>query len=853
MNMSYRWGYLCIFMVLITKSYAASNEEGVIKNSEIISARNQTQFITFNSASLFGRQNKAVNLDLFRTANYLAEGSQVVNVAVNQRSLGELTIRLKHLDDSHNAVLCIDPALLIQLDIQEYYLKQLPQRACLTIKEISSDAYYDFDTATQEIAIFIPQKFINEHPQGYIDPAQFDKGITSAFLGYNTNFNHTDIGNDQYLSLTSGLNIDGWYFRHAGNFQSNSHSGLGRYRSYQNVLNRDVLPLHARINIGQFNTYAMQQESIGIVGAQLATDLNMLPWSMRYYSPVIENIALTNALVRIFQNGQKIYERTVPAGPFKIKDLTSTSSGNLTLEVIENSGEKKTFVIPMQNSLNLLKPEQYQYNVALGKYKTVDKITENTLLQGSYNYGLNNYLTLLSGINLTENYQSMLLGTGLNTTIGGFSLIGNLSKASLYSNDYQGQRVSVDYHYNWNPYNFNLTLGGVLQSKNYLTLSNALALLNFDDLISDEQKNLNLTADLKNQLNINFNKSFTHHHLGSFSFGFLSNQYWTDKPDQYQFNLNYGNTWKLLSYTAGVSKTSYLESSTKSDLSVYFSLSLPLDYKKSNIFVNSNYQHNDFKDQKSNIFGANVSGTTGEHNNLNFGLGVAQSNYNGSESKTYNANISYLLPQTNLAATLYSNGHDIQYSISAQGAIVAHPYGITATNSLADTYTIVHVEQGGGASIENARGAKLDRWGNAIYPNVSAYNMNSIAINPDQLPPEITLDGNQIQVIPRLYSSTLATFKTSVQSNILLRIHNPFKEIQFPMGSRIETQSGKLIGIMGQSNQSLLSNNIHDLKEPLKVVWGDQVQQSCMIPPENFSGALNKKSNHLNIINVECH
>src|SRR5690606_39233651 len=125
----------------------------------------------------------------------------------------------------------------------------------------------------------------------------------------------------------------------------------------------------------------------------------------------------------------------VPAGPFKIKDLTSTSSGNLTLEVIENSGEKKTFVIPMQNSLNLLKPEQYQYSVALGNYKTVDKITKNTLLQGSYNYGLNNYLTLLSGINLTENYQSILLGTGLNTAIGGFSLIGNLSKASLYSND----------------------------------------------------------------------------------------------------------------------------------------------------------------------------------------------------------------------------------------------------------------------------------------------------------------------------------------------------------------------------------------------------------------------------------
>src|SRR5690606_41152915 len=136
---------------------------------------------------------------------------------------------------------------------------------------------------------------------------------------------------------------------------------------------------------------------------------------------------------------------------------------------------------------------------------------------------------------------------------------------------------------------------------------------------------------------------------------------------------------------------------------------------------------------------------------------------------------------------------------------------------------------------------------------VSAYNVNSIAINPDQLSPEITLDGNQTQVIPRLYSSTLATFKTNVQSNILLRIHNPSQEIQFPMGSRIETQSGKLIGIMGQSNQSLLSNDIRHVNEPLKVIWGNQVKQSCLIPLEDLPLILSSKVTQLSIVNVECH
>lgn len=852
MNNKYQWGCLYIFMALITKVYAASSEEALIQNLEKLSAKNQTQFMAFSSASLFGSKNKDVNLDLFSTANYIAEGNYIADVLVNGRLLGELNLLFKHLDDSNSAVLCVDPILLTKLDLQDDYLRQIQKKDCLTIKEISPDAYYDFDISTQQIAIFIPQKFVKERPKGYIDPARFDKGINSGFLGYNANFNHTETSDDQYLSLTGGLNINGWYYRHAGNFQSNSHSSLGNYRSYKNVLNRDILPIHSRISIGQFNTNALQQESLPIVGVQLASDLNMLPWSMRYYSPVIENVAYTNALVRIFQNGQKIYERTVPAGPFKITDLTSTSSGNLTLEVIENGGEKKIFIIPMQNSFNLLRPEQYNYSLALGNYKTIDKITESTILQGSYNYGLNNYLTLLGGVNLTENYQSMLLGTGLNTAIGGFNLIGNLSKASIFSNDYQGQRLSLDYVYNWNSYNFNVSLGSILQSRNYLTVSNALALLNYDDLIIDEQKNLRLTADLKNQFNVNFNKSFSNQRLGSFSFGFLTNQYWTDKANQYQFNLNYGNAWKLLNYSIGVSQTNYVDSSTKSDRSVYLSLSLPLDYKKSNIFVNSNYQHNTFQDQTNDSLGVNLSGTSGEHNNINFGVGISQYQSSDSNSTTYNANIGYLLPQTNLATTVYSNGSDTQYSLSAQGAIVAHPYGITATNSVADTYSIVHVENGAGATVENAWGVKLDRWGNAIYPSVSAYNLNSIAINPDRLPPEVTLDSNQTQVIPRLYSSTLATFKANIQSNILLRIHNTIDNSQFPMGSRIETQSGKLIGIMGQSNQSLLNNDIRNLKEFLKVVWGDQVTQSCIIPMKDFALIPNNKMTQLNIVNVEC-
>lgn len=850
MKIRYSRSFL-LLIFLASKSYAASESNISERNSDKILAQQNKSILTFSSSSLFGGKNQSVDLSIFRNANYVAEGTYIVDTTVNERSIGELKVLFKHLDANSTAVLCIDADILKRLDLQPHYLASLAKKDCLTIKDVNPDAYYDFDLSTQKIAIYIPQKFVVDRPAGYIDPVLFDSGINSAFIGYNANFNQSDQEDSKYLALTAGLNLKGWYFRHAGNFDSND-SGLGQYRSYQNVLYRDITAINARISAGQFNTSSLQAESLPIVGMQLASDLSMLPWSMRSYAPVIENVANTNALIRVFQNGQKIYERTVPAGPFRITDLTSFASGTMTLEITENGGEKKTYIIPVQNNMNLLKLGQKTFSIALGNYKTIEKLTDDTVLQASYNYGLNNYLTLLSGMNLTQDYQGGLLGAGLNTVLGGISIKANVSQATLRDQDYSGQKIALDYSYYLPAYKLNFYANAQTQTQHYLSVSNLLSYKNYTYLNTDELSNLSLTADLRNQVNFSLSKSFDNPKMGALSLGFLVSDYWNSDNNRYQYNLSYGNSWKRMSYSIGFSQTNYRENTFDKDRSIYFSVSLPLDVRKSNLNLNSNYQHNEQQGISSDNFGTYLSGTAGSNNNINFGLGATSNRYDSSTNNSYNANVNYLLPQVNLGATLYHSNQDTQYSLSAQGAIVAHRYGITTTNTAADTYTIIHVDHGGGASVENAWGIKLDRWGNAIYPNASAYSINTLSINPDQLPPEITLDGNQTRVIPRMYSSTLATFKANQQSNILMRIDSKNTQ-QFPMGSRIETSSGELIGLMGQSNQSLLIHDIRDLKEPLKVVWGDQVKQSCNIPLTEFSSVVKKKNSQLDIINVECH
>lgn len=122
----YHWGFLCILITLTPRTYAGSNNDSASTDLENISAKNQV--LAFSSASLFGHQNKDVDLGLFRTANYIAEGKYVSDITVNDRSIGELSVEFKHLDSSQSAVLCIDAALLAKLDLQESYLKKLNEK-----------------------------------------------------------------------------------------------------------------------------------------------------------------------------------------------------------------------------------------------------------------------------------------------------------------------------------------------------------------------------------------------------------------------------------------------------------------------------------------------------------------------------------------------------------------------------------------------------------------------------------------------------------------------------------------------------------------------------------------------------
>ncbi|TCM69081.1 outer membrane usher protein [Acinetobacter calcoaceticus] len=849
---------LNILVVMCAQSAFAANktvEEPILQAAAQVTPK----LYGFDARGLFGSSNKDINLSNFTSNDAIAAGIYSLNTTVNETSLGQLTLAFDHLDSSAGAVLCIDSALLEQLDLRKDVLSSLVDQKCLTIKDLSPDAYYDYDRASLSLNISLPLNITNNRPAGYIAPSRFDKGVTAAYLNYDFNMyqNNIDRKNDlnesqntqtNYLSLAGGINFAGFNFRHAGSFQSDESSGLGSYQSYLNAISTDIVPIQSRLMLGDFNTLTYNLDSAQIRGVQLASEGNMRPMSQRSYAPMIRGMANTNALVTIFQNGRKVYERTVPAGGFEINDLTAISNnGDLTVQVTENGGEKHSFIVPMQGSFNLLRVGQFNYSVAAGQYKLNHKTLDDIVTQASFEYGLNNYLSTYTGTNLSNPYKSYLFGIGSNTFLGGITADVEYSKAQLQGEDYAGQKYKLGYQYNIAALGTTFNLNTLYQSQDFMTLGNTMSMNNIDNLNHAEMDNFLRTFRLKQQFNLSLYQNLFEARYGSVFLSASQNKYWNNSKNFNQYDIGYSNYWNRLQYSVGFNQSNNFQNETVKDRRVYLSLSMPLDWKRSRVQLNSNIQHSrsSFNQTTANV---GFSGTYGENNQMNYGVSAINQTGDQPSSSTLSANLNYRLPQVNLGVVSSLNRDYQQYGISARGAVVAHPHGITATNEQSETFTIIHAKAAKGADVINAWGVKLDRFGNAIYPNLTAYDINSIGLDTKNLPIELHIDANQTQVIPRLFSSTLVEFKTRQTSNILLNVQLS-QNRKIPIGSIATDADGKALGMFGQSNQ-LFIEDAQGLKNNLLVTWGSTETSSCRIDAPTQSQA--QKAGVFQVIDVEC-
>ena len=806
---------------------AKSNSENTLGN---------IKEMDFNSDFVHGGN---IDLSKFRKGNPVAPGVYDVFIKVNGEVRGQNKIRFRQQKGGGNAVACLTREQLTFLGIKLLQEKNVSS-SCEPIQSWIDQAHSYYNSADFTLSLQVPQVNQTYVPRGYIDPARWQQGITAGFIDYNANLysqlqnknNNSDRATASF-AFNAGFNYAGWRLRKRFN------TGLGSNTHWQNLYGyaaHDVTALKSEVLLGDVNTSGELFDSVGLRGAVLRSDERMLPDSQNSYAPVITGIAESNAKVTVMQRGVSIYETVVPPGPFVLRDISGLGyGGDLQLVIKEANGRERIQIIPFSSPPLILQKGISHFSVSAGELKDENIRYRPRVVQGTYRYGAFSNWTLYGGVQLSEKYRAMGVGNAFNTALGGitFDVIHAdsqpLEKSRASGNSYQLQfmrYLSVS--------QTTLSLAAYrYSSAGYYTVSEANRDKNFSknsipDTDTDYRTRRRLSATLSQYITDRISLDFT----GSYY------TYWADRTASRQYLLRFNHNLGLFSYS--LSTTRSRTRSGNEDKQYIFSISMPLGQPtaSSQPLFSSLYgtvTHGKGGDTQVQTM---ASGSQGPQNELSYGIAASMSEDNASKrTSVLNGNMSYETPlgQYGATATVDSRNNN-QFSLSANGSLVAHHGGITAGPVVGEQpFAIIEAEGASGARVNNGYGARIDRWGYAIVPSLTPYRENNVSIGLHDLPDTVDVMENEKTVIPRQGAVVLVKMKTSIGVAMILTVKDPSGQF-LPIGVEMLSAEGDSQGIIGQGGQAYIRGWEYSTQPLFAQVAGSKLRCTPQSTPLPITG-----------------
>lgn len=367
----------------------------------------------FNPALLGidGPGKELTDLSAFEEGIGQMPGTYRVDVIVNKSSAGVHDVNfVMQKDTAGNTTLqpCFSVDSLREFGIRTDAFPNLAGHGdCANLAAIPQ-ASAEFAFERQQLRLSIPQAAVDSHARGYVAPERLDEGINALLLNYsfsgaNTEARRGDMtdSDSYYLSLRPGLNIGPWRIRNYStwNRNVNGDSADESWDSLYTYAQRNIIALKSQLTFGESTAPSELFDSVPFRGAQLASDDDMLPDSLRGYAPVVRGIARTNAQVIIKQNGYTIYQSYVSPGAFEITDMYPTgSSGDLDVTIKEADGSEQHQTVAFASLPILQREGRLKYSVTSGQYRPYESdIDKKMFTQATLIYGLPAGFTVYGG------------------------------------------------------------------------------------------------------------------------------------------------------------------------------------------------------------------------------------------------------------------------------------------------------------------------------------------------------------------------------------------------------------------------------------------------------------------------
>lgn len=752
----------------------------------------------------------------------------------------------------------LQPCLSIG-DLEKYgvRIKQFPKLAgsgeCTNLTAIPN-ARADFIFSSQKLALSIPQAALNMQARGYVSPALWDEGVNALMLNYNftgaKSYARHGVNKDsdsQYFNLRPGLNIGPWRLRNYTTWNRDS-SGNSGWDTVYTYIQRNIIPLRAQLTLGESNSPSDIFDSVPFRGAQLASDDEMLPDSLKSYAPIVRGIARTNAQVIIRQNGYVIYQNYVAPGAFTIRDMYPTGgSGDLDVIIKEADGSEQHLVVPFASVPILQREGRFKYSITSGQYRAYNSGIDRTpFTQATGILGIPYGMTIYGGTQQASKYQSLATGVGKNLgDLGAFSIDITQSWAKPKEQiKVSGQSWRARYSKNFVDTGTNFSIAGYRYStRNFYTLNEVLDSYNHvgNDWLDRRRNRAELTVSQ------NLWKD-----AGALTLSMVSEDYWNDNRQMRSVGVGYNNSWHGISYSISYNynrnstNVNYGEDKTDSrkvyekDQILAFNISVPLDRFMGNTWLN--YSLNSTRHgSTSNTVGLN--GSLLEGNNLNWNIQEGRTNHG--DGNVGNMAVDYQGTYGELTGGYARDKNAQRLNYGIQGGIILHENGLTLSQPLGETVVLVKAPGVKSTAVSNETGVKTDFRGYTVVPYISPYRRNTVTLDPESLDDNVDLDATSQTVVPTRGAVARASFIGRAGQRLLLKLTRA-NGLPVPFGATASTNNGEnsygsIVGDEGQVYLSGLQNN-----QKLYVSWGNKPESQCTVnlnlPNEDIGGVLKQNA-----------
>jgi outer membrane usher protein len=708
------------------------------------------------------------------------------------------------------------------------------------------EATSKFDFGRQRLDLLVPQASLSFNARNRVDPSLWDQGLPALLMKYSLtgSRHHSDQGGDTsnaFLSLRTGGNLGAWRLRNNSTFTYSNNSGrqeggdsagggrynressvqnsIRRWQSINTYLQRDIQRLGGQLTLGESSTPGTLFDSMQFRGMQLGSDDSMLPDSQRGFAPVVRGIANSSAQVTIRQNGYVIYQTFVAPGPFAVRDLYPTAgSGDLHVTVREESGSEHSFTQPFSSVPLMQREGRLRYEFTAGQYLSeVHHAREPGFAQGGLIYGLSNTSTVYGGMTGSSDYASAVAGAGQGLGIlGSVSVDVTQAHTRLKDNSrHQGQSWRMQYAKDVFQSGTTFTLAGYRYSTSgFYDFREVNEITPFQD--NNWRQNYNKRSRMQVQV------SQTLGDYGSVYVNTYQQDYWGQKGKERTFGAGYSVSFSGTSLGLSVNNSQTPGSATTRQYAL--NIQIPLDRFLSGSWINFGSQIDNRNRSSQNL---TVSGLALEDKNLSYA--VRQSIGNQGQGNAGGANLTYKgtygTAQSGYSYTRTSQ----QYTAGLQGGVVAHPFGVTLSQPLGETVTLVKAPGASGAKLQNQQGVRTDWRGYAVVPYATTYRENRVALAPNSLRDDVDITDTVKTVIPTRGAVVLAEFTTRTGSRALVTLKHGKSVVPFG-ATVVMMNNGEDIGtgIVGENGEVYLAG-MPD-KATLRVKWGNEANQACQVP-----------------------